>query len=54
MKLTNDNLILPTGQDEYGRVQGKGRRGKGVRKEKHVNKSSEAIVTRSCVGTVKK
>ena len=54
MKLTNDNLILLTDQDEYGRVQGKGRRGKGVREEKHVNKSSESIVTRSCVGRVKK
>ena len=26
----------------------------GVRKEKHVDKSSESIVTRSCVGRVKK
>ena len=54
MKLTNDNLIFLTDQNEYGRVQGKGRRGKGVREEKHVNKSSESIVTRSCVGRVKK
>ena len=53
MKLTNDKLILLTDQDEYGRVQGKGRREKGVREEKHVNKSSESIVTRSCVGREK-
>ena len=54
MKLTNDNLILLTDQDENGRVEGKGRRGKRVRKEKHVNKSSESTVTRSCAGRVKK
>ena len=54
MELTNDNLILLTDQDECGREQGKGRRGKGVREEKHVNKSSESIVTGSCVGRVKK
>ena len=54
MKLTNDNLILLTDQDEYGRVQGKGRRGKRVREEKHVNKSSESLVTRSCVERVRK
>ena len=54
MKLTKDNLILLTDQDEYGRVQGKGGRGKGIREEKHVIKSSESIVTRSCVGRVKK
>ena len=53
MKLTNDSLILLTDQDEYGRVQGKERRGKGIREEKHVNKSSESIVNRSCVGRVK-
>ena len=54
MKLTNDNPSLLTDQDEYGRVQEKGRRRKGVREENHVNKSSESIVTRSCVGRVKK
>ena len=54
MKLTNDKLILVIDQDEYGRVQGKGRRGKRVRKEKHVNKSLESTVTRSCAGRGKK
>ena len=54
MKSTDDNFIRLTDRDEYGRVQGKGRRGKRVQEEKHVNKSSESIVTRSCVGKVKK
>ena len=54
MKSTDDSLILPTDQDEYGSIQGKGGREKEVREEKHVNKSSESIVTRSCVGRVKK
>ena len=54
MKSTNNNPILPTDQDEYGRIQGKERRGKKVRGEKHVNKSSESIVTWSCIRRVKR